>query len=115
MTYNVYCIFSLKDALGLKLTTNLGGTSIRCCVDGELKDYAINIESTDPASREKNRDMVIKITDKELLSSTNGIIQGMSGSPILQDGKIVGVVTHVFLDDPSKGYGIFIENMLDNM
>lgn len=101
--------------VGYKQDVKTGAALIRCCVDGELKDYAINIESTDPASREKNRDMVIKITDKELLSSTNGIIQGMSGSPILQDGKIIGVVTHVFLDDPSKGYGIFIENMLDNM
>ncbi len=56
--------------------------------------------------------MIIKITDKELLSKTGGIVQGMSGSPILQNGKIVGAVTHVFVNDPTKGYGIFIENML---
>ena len=55
--------------------------------------------------------MVIKITDSELLKSTGGIVQGMSGSPIIQDGKLVGAVTHVFVNDPTKGYGIFAENM----
>lgn len=58
--------------------------------------------------------MVIRIVDPELLTLTNGIIQGMSGSPILQDGKIIGAVTHVFVHDPTRGYGIFIENMLNN-
>ena len=57
--------------------------------------------------------MVIKVTDQELLKKTNGIIQGMSGSPIIQNGHIIGAVTHVFVNDPTKGYGIFIENMLD--
>ena len=56
--------------------------------------------------------MVIQITDKELLKLTNGIVQGMSGSPILQEGKLVGAVTHVFVKDSTRGYGIFIENML---
>lgn len=58
--------------------------------------------------------MVIQVTDKELLKLTNGIVQGMSGSPILQDGKLIGAVTHVFVKDSTRGYGIFIENMLDN-
>ena len=62
------------------------------------------------APDEKN--LVIKITDKRLLDKTGGIVQGMSGSPIIQDGKLVGAVTHVFVNDPSRGYGIFIENML---
>ena len=56
--------------------------------------------------------MVLRITDKKLLQLTNGIVQGMSGSPIMQNGKIVGAVTHVFVNDPTKGYGVFIENML---
>ena len=56
--------------------------------------------------------MVIKITDPDLLDKTGGIVQGMSGSPIIQDDKIIGAVTHVFVQDPTKGYGIFIENML---
>ena len=56
--------------------------------------------------------MVIEITDERLLSQTGGIVQGMSGSPIIQDGKLVGAVTHVLVNDPTKGYGIFAENML---
>ncbi len=59
-----------------------------------------------------NRGMVIRVTDEELLSLTGGIVQGMSGSPIVQDGKLVGAVTHVLVDDPTRGYGAFIENML---
>ena len=57
--------------------------------------------------------MLIRITDPELLKVTGGIVQGMSGSPIIQDGKLVGAVTHVLVNDPTTGYGIFIENMLD--
>jgi stage IV sporulation protein B len=56
--------------------------------------------------------MIIKVTDEELLNLTNGIVQGMSGSPIVQDGKLIGAVTHVFVNDPTKGYGIFIEDMM---
>ena len=58
--------------------------------------------------------MVVKITDPQLLSKTGGIVQGMSGSPIIQDGKLIGAVTHVFVNDPTKGYGIFAENMLSS-
>jgi stage IV sporulation protein B len=61
----------------------------------------------------KNKDMIIKVTDPELLSLTGGIVQGMSGSPIVQNGKLVGAVTHVLVNDPTRGYGIFIENMLE--
>ena len=57
--------------------------------------------------------MVIKVTDPELLEKTGGIVQGMSGSPIIQDGKFIGAVTHVFVNDPTKGYGIFIEEMIE--
>ena len=59
--------------------------------------------------------MIIKITDERLLGETGGIVQGMSGSPIIQNGKIVGAVTHVLINDPSRGYGIFIENMIKKM
>ena len=58
--------------------------------------------------------MIIKVTDQELLRKTGGIVQGMSGSPILQNGKMIGAVTHVFVNDPEKGYGIFIESMLEH-
>ena len=59
-----------------------------------------------------NKGMVLRVTDPELLELTGGIVQGMSGSPILQNGRIVGAVTHVFVNNPEKGYGIFIEDML---
>ena len=59
-----------------------------------------------------NKSFVLHVTDPELLEATGGIVQGMSGSPIIQDGKLVGAVTHVLVNDPTRGYGIFIENML---
>ena len=78
-----------------------------------MKDYEIKITNIDYNSSGDNKDFIIEITDPILLEKTNGIIQGMSGSPILQDGKLVGAVTHVFVNDPTRGYGIFIENMLE--
>jgi stage IV sporulation protein B len=61
----------------------------------------------------KTKNFMVRVTDKRLLEKTGGIVQGMSGSPILQDGKLIGAVTHVLINDPQKGYGIFIENMLE--
>ena len=69
------------------------------------------INGVDPEPKEINKGIVFQVTDQELLDKTGGIIQGMSGSPILQDGKLVGAVTHVFVNDPTKGYGIFAETM----
>ena len=66
-----------------------------------------------PQSRSDGRNLLLKVTDPELLATTGGIVQGMSGSPIIQSNKIVGAVTHVLVNDPTTGYGIFIENMLD--
>ena len=77
------------------------------------KEYEVDIQKVSKYSSEPSKSMVIKIVDEELLTITNGIIQGMSGSPIMQDGKIIGAITHVFVNDPTRGYGIFIENMLD--
>ncbi len=92
-----------------------GKASIFCTLDdNEIKEYSIEIEKVLLTSS-GNKNMIIKITDKNLLEKTGGIIQGMSGSPIVQDGKLVGAVTHVFLNDPTKGYGVFIENMIDDM
>ena len=83
-------------------------------LEGEaIKPYAICIESIDRDGDRKHKDMQIRITDKRLLELTGGIVQGMSGSPIVQDGKLAGAVTYVMVNDPTKGYGIFIENMLD--
>lgn len=91
-----------------------GPAFIRSNVSGELKDYAIEIQKVDYNSSHKNKSMVIKVTDPELIGLTGGIVQGMSGSPIIQDGKLAGAVTHVFVQDATRGYGILIENMLEH-
>lgn len=105
------CNFKSMD-IGLKQEVKKGKAYIRCMFGGELKDYEIEILKVDYANNTKNKGMEIAITDKELLELTNGIVQGMSGSPIIQNDKIIGAVTHVFVNDSKKGYGIFIENML---
>lgn len=90
-----------------------GPATIRTNVVGdEVREYAIYIENVNRFSTDDTKGMVIRITDPELLKLTGGIVQGMSGSPILQNGQLVGAVTHVFVQDPTKGYGIFIENMI---
>ena len=78
----------------------------------EIKEYSINILKISE-SKDKTKNLLFEITDKELLEKTGGIVQGMSGSPIIQNDKIVGAVTHVVVDTPEKGYGIFITNMLE--
>ena len=91
-----------------------GPAKIRCQVGGEaVRDYSAEILKIYPETRSDGRNFLLRITDPDLLQSTGGIVQGMSGSPILQDGKLVGAVTHVLVNDPTRGYGIFIENMLD--
>ncbi len=89
-----------------------GDATIRCYIDNEIKEYDIRVTEIDKTDSEINKGLVIQVTDPELLEKTGGIIQGMSGSPIIQDGKLIGAVTHVFVQDSTKGYGIFIENML---
>jgi stage IV sporulation protein B len=90
-----------------------GPARIRSNIErSEIAEYDVYIESVNRFSGDDTKGMVIRITDPELLRRTNGIVQGMSGSPINQDDRLVGAVTHVFVQDPSKGYGIFIENML---
>jgi len=81
--------------------------------ENTVREYSVEILKIYPKTRGNGRNMLIKVTDTELLSITGGIVQGMSGSPIIQSGKIVGAVTHVLVNDPTTGYGIFIENMLD--
>ncbi len=97
--------------VGLKQDIKKEGAFIYSNIEGELKKYAIRIEEININSVD-NKGMVIRVTDEELLGLTGGIVQGMSGSPIIQDGKLIGAVTHVLVDDPTKGYGAFIENML---
>lgn len=82
-------------------------------IDGTVPQlYDCQIEKINLESDSLIKNIVIKITDKKLLETTGGIVQGVSGSPIIQNGKLIGAVTHVLIDDPTKGYGIFAENML---
>ena len=91
-----------------------GPAVIRSNVAGEeVKEYQVEIVHVYPVQTGELRNMMLKVTDPELLERTGGIVQGMSGSPIIQNGKLVGAVTHVLVNDPERGYGIFIENMLD--
>ncbi|MDE6261619.1 MAG: SpoIVB peptidase [Oscillospiraceae bacterium] len=90
-----------------------GEASILCNISGDRVDqYAIEISKVFPERGDDCRDYLIKVTDQRLLDATGGIVQGMSGSPILQNGKIVGAVTHVLVDDPTSGYGIYVGRML---
>ena len=101
--------------IALKQEITEGEAQILCTVDGNTPQlFSCNIEIRSSAFHSDTQNMTVTITDKKLLSKTGGIVQGMSGSPILQNGKLVGAVTHVLLDDPTRGYGIFAENMLEN-
>ena len=91
-----------------------GQASIRSTVSNYTTgDYSVEILKVYPASRTDGRNLLLRVTDKALLEATGGIVQGMSGSPIIQDGKLIGAVTHVQVNAPDIGYGIFIENMLE--
>lgn len=92
-----------------------GKAYIYCALDGiNIEKYEIMIEKILFESK-GNKNMVVCITDKKLLEKTGGIIQGMSGCPIVQNGKLVGAITHVFLNDPRRGYGVFIQNMIEDI
>ena len=92
-----------------------GPAIIRSTVqNGSTQEYSVEILKIYPHSSMEGRNMLLKVTDERLLNATGGIIQGMSGSPIIQDGKLIGAITHVLVNDPTRGYGIFIENMLDS-
>ncbi len=102
--------------VGLRNHVKLGRAKILANVEGKnVEEYDIEIQKISRQSTSGSKGMVIKIVDKRLLERTGGIVQGMSGSPIIQDGHIVGAVTHVLVNDPTRGYGIFIESMLANM
>ncbi|BCN30419.1 SpoIVB peptidase [Anaeromicropila herbilytica] len=101
-----------KMEIGLKQDIKIGPATILCQVEDSIKEYNIEIVKVELNNQNLSKGMIIKITDKRLLRVTNGIVQGMSGSPIIQDGKLIGAVTHVFIQDSTKGYGTFIENMI---
>ncbi|MDR2090286.1 MAG: SpoIVB peptidase [Clostridiales bacterium] len=102
-----------KISVGSKYAVKPGKASIRTTIAGETpNEYEIEIVKTNFQSGKSEKGMIIRVTDENLLKTTGGILQGMSGSPIIQDGKLVGAVTHVFVNDPSKGYGMYIDFML---
>ena len=99
--------------IGLRSGVHTGPASILSSVDGTgVHEYAIEITRVNQQNAPAPKSMVIRITDERLLDATGGIVQGMSGSPIIQDGRIVGAVTHVFVSDPTQGYGLFVDWML---
>lgn len=98
--------------VGLKQDVKEGDAQILCNIDGQTKYYDVRITRLMPNAENLNRQIALTVTDEELLQLTGGIVQGMSGAPIIQDGRIIGAVTHVLVNDSTSGYGIFIENML---
>ena len=107
--------YSRKMYVATRQEINLGEATILSNIDGELKEYKIEIQKTYLNNNYDNKSMVIKVTDEELLNKTGGIIQGMSGSPIIQNGKFIGAITHVFVKDPSIGYAVFADRMISEM
>ncbi len=89
-----------------------GEAVIRTTLDGQRNDYTISILEVNASREGDKKELVLQVTDPRLLDKTGGIVQGMSGSPIIQDGKLIGAVTHVLVQDSTKGYGIFIEDMM---
>ncbi len=105
-------VISAAMPMGYKQETETGKATILTTINGtEPKEYDIVIEKINYNSSKAVKNMVIRITDPELLSKSGGIVQGMSGSPIIQNGMLVGAVTHVFVNDTTRGYAIFAENM----
>ena len=105
--------FSNEMDVALREEIKEGKAKILCNLDGNNpKEYDIEIEKIYLENNYDNKSMKIKVTDPELISKTGGIIQGMSGSPIIQNGKFIGAVTHVLINNPTEGYGVFGDIML---
>ena len=99
--------------IGLRSGVHTGKATILSSVDGAgVQEYAVEITRVNQQSVPAPKSMVIRVTDERLLEKTGGIVQGMSGSPIIQDGRIIGAVTHVFVSDPTQGYGLYVDWML---
>lgn len=110
---NPFCSYAME--VGYAHQVKPGKAQIMTVVNGDdIECFDIEIVKVYP-QRQNGKGMVIRITDPRLISLTGGIVQGMSGSPIIQDNKLIGAVTHVFLNDPESGYGIFMDNMLKQM
>lgn len=100
--------------IGGRLSATPGSATILSCIDGEnIEEFDIEIIKTNFQSSSSQKSMVIRVVDDDLIDRTGGIVQGMSGSPIIQNGKLIGAVTHVFVNDPTKGFGLYIDWMLE--
>ena len=111
--FGVLATYPRDEAIPIATAASVktGKATVRCMLDGTAPtDY--DVEITEVHGKSPNKSFTVKVTDPRLLEKTGGIIQGMSGSPIIQNGKLIGAVTHVLINDPTTGYGIFIENML---
>lgn len=109
-----YCEQDDLYSVGYKQDVQLGDAVLLSNASGELCTYHIVIDSLDYSLTDRNKGICFHVDDTELLNLTGGIVQGLSGSPIIQNGRLVGAVTHVLVNEPTQGYGIFIENMLEN-
>jgi stage IV sporulation protein B len=105
--------YSKPLEIALQNEVKVGPAKILTTLEDKVESFDVYIEEVNKQTQKDGKGMVVRVTDERLLKETGGIIQGMSGSPIIQDEKIVGAITHVFVNDPTKGYGIFIEWMLD--
>lgn len=101
-------------SIGMKQEVQEGPAKIVSYLSGERKEYDIEIIGMDYSSSNANKGILFEVTDPELLELTGGIVQGMSGSPIIQNGKVIGAVTHVFVQDAARGYGVFAEQMIEH-
>lgn len=102
--------------IGRRDAVHAGKATILCTIDPSgMKEYEVEIVEAARQAESAQRSMILRVTDPRLLEKTGGIVQGMSGSPILQDGRLIGAVTHVFVNDPTMGYGLYIEWMLEQL
>lgn len=112
---NVNMDYNRRMNVAMRQEINLGEATILSDISGELKEYKIEIQKTYLNNNYDNKSMVIKVTDEELLNRTGGIIQGMSGSPVIQNGKFCGAITHVFVKNPTIGYAVFADRMISEL
>ena len=112
---NIKIDYSKKMNVAMRQEINLGEATILSDIEGEVKEYKIEIQRTYLSNNYDNKSMLIKITDEDLLNKTGGIIQGMSGSPIIQNGKFCGAVTHVLVKNPTIGYAVFADRMISEL
>ena len=119
--YGIHGVLDREKSSALPLTVTeiayrqeieTGPATVRMCVDNTVEEYEAEITEIDLGSENTNKNFVLEITDQRLLQKTGGIVQGNSGSPVLQNGRLIGAITHVFVNHPEKGYGVFAENML---